>query len=176
MCVLPYIYALTLWCSQTDLLQPCGCGRLHPWTDRGRWSSAEPASTKTTLRRRCSAPHDRGWNQLKRKHRGIYDWRKKGPDLNRRSGESLLYNTYKQSTSPLCPVTGIHMASKDGDKRKYFKTSAQSQASFLAISVPVVVVILTVSDCAGFSMVEGAEMRERSWAFLHWSADRFLLG
>ncbi len=43
-------------------------------------------------------------------------------------------------------------------------------------SFSVVGVILTVSDCAGLSMVEGAEIRESSWAFLHWSADRFLLG
>lgn len=39
-----------------------------------------------------------------------------------------------------------------------------------------VFVTLTVSDWAGLSMVEGAEMRESSWAFRHWSADRFLLG
>lgn len=35
---------------------------------------------------------------------------------------------------------------------------------------------LTVSDWAGFSMVLGALIRLRSWAFLHWSADRFRRG
>lgn len=64
--------ALTLWCSQTGPLRPCGCGRLHPWTDRGRWSSAEPASTKATLLHRCSAPNGTGWNQLERERREEY--------------------------------------------------------------------------------------------------------
>lgn len=41
-----------------------------------------------------------------------------GPGMNTEAPNPCFNCTYKQSTSPLCPVTGIHTASADRDRRK----------------------------------------------------------
>lgn len=118
------------------------------------------------------------WHRMKptaRTRTGINSW------INRIWYESrkFRFQTYRLSTSPSCPEKDIRRASTDKRPTFSVKTFAVRSAFIVTTGVSHVTafsVILTVSDCAGLSMVEGAEMRDSSWAFLHWSADRFLLG
>ena len=54
----------TLWCWRTGPHRPCGCGTPRLWTGRGRWSSAEPASTGRGPQHPWSGPRGTGWTRL----------------------------------------------------------------------------------------------------------------
>lgn len=112
--------ALTLWCWRTDPLQPCGCGRLRPWTDRGRWSSAERASTETTLLRRCSAPRDTGWTRLDTEQREDTSEYKSGARIN--TNEWWVYEgeTISLTNNPLLHGVQWQVFTRHLKTREYF--------------------------------------------------------
>jgi len=190
---------LALWCWRTGPRPPCGCGTPRPGTGTGRWSSAGRASTGTAPPRPCSAPRGTGWSRLQETRENTLRTRQEENTELEWTGENRF--TYRRSTSPSRPATDIHTASGDGDQHRPHYTDVcvcvcvcvsmcvyvcvcVSMCVCLCVSVCVCVCVcvslcvcvLTVSDWAGFSMVDGAEMSDSSCAFLHWSADRFLLG
>ena len=123
--------------------------------------------------------------------------------LHNKNTQHCTSSAYTLSIFPWCPGTGIHRASETKSSKGHhinhiagrgffipdiytgmcvsshgmFRDKARqhsvTQWGFYSLRASWT---LTVSDWAGFSIVLGALIRLRSWAFLHWSADRFRRG